>query len=589
MMKKIIVCLVLFINAFYSQSQVKIWGIKNDKEFLILQDKAKFFVNSNVDSASFYIKKMEASRNTIYRASGLATHSYILAKQNKFGDAEVKYSTAIQLISKSPASFIKSQTESYIYNVSGLVDWMNQKLPNALDKFFIAKKIAIKNSDVVQINKINLNIANIKRDIGNFKEAISNYKESDRIIDRNKNLYSKFDFLQNKANLNFNLGICYERSFSKDRNNMTLLDSAYFFYNKAKLYSVDNLSINLNVLNNLGNIHFFKGEYVAAEKNYIASSSLAKQSNSMKEYYSALYNLGLVNYIAKKYDKALIYFTKVDSIYKISNFGKKEYIDSNYKQAKIFEIKKDYESALQHSRVYTENFEADQGTENNNIIEANFKLTDLDIKKEMIELQSKYKNRIFYKNLFFAFLLVVIFVLIVLYVRKYRSKKIIEERMEIVLNEIEHNRNLNKQMQVFVDTDVNEAVNNKVKVNPQLISLESENEILNKLKDLEEKKIYLNQNFTQQQVAKKIKTNTTYLSYVVNKHYGKSFGGYYNELRINYIINEIINNSKFREYTTQAIAESAGFKNADSFTTSFKKKTGLTPFQFINEIKKREL
>jgi AraC-like DNA-binding protein len=55
------------------------------------------------------------------------------------------------------------------------------------------------------------------------------------------------------------------------------------------------------------------------------------------------------------------------------------------------------------------------------------------------------------------------------------------------------------------------------------------------------------------------------------------------------VINEIINNKKYREYTTLAIAESAGFKNADSFTSSFKKKTGITPFNFINEIKKREL
>ncbi|MDI9310577.1 MAG: AraC family transcriptional regulator [Limnohabitans sp.] len=585
-MKKFIACLVLFLICFQSISQVNTFKTITEKDFLKLQEKAKSFLNSDVDSAFFYVKILENSHNDIYKASGFVTHSYILAKQNKFADAEIKCSTAIKLISNASASPIKSQTESYIYNVSGLVDWMNQKLPNALDKFFMAKKIAIKNGDIVQINKINLNIANIKRDIGNFKEAISNYKESDQIIDKNKNLYSKFDFLQNKANLNFNLGICYERFFAKNRNKNVLLDSAYFFYSKAQLYSDDNLSINLNVLNNLGNIHFFKGEYVAAEKNYMASSSLAKQSNSIKEYYSALYNLGLVNYITKNYDKALIYFARVDSIYKLSNSGKREFVDSNYKQAKIFESRKDYEKALHHSQIYTENFEKDQGTANNNIVEANFKLTNEDIKKEMILLQNKYRNRVFYQNAFFGFMLLVIIVLMVLYIRKYRSKKVIEKKMEIILNEIERNSVVMNNADVSIDET--EAESDKDKVGSQLISIESESEILNKLRDLEEKKFYLNQNFTQQQVAKKIKTNTTYLSYVVNKHFGKSFGGYYNELRINYIINEIVNNSKFREYTTQAIAESAGFKNADSFTTSFKKKTGLTPFQFINEIKKRE-
>ncbi len=113
--------------------------------------------------------------------------------------------------------------------------------------------------------------------------------------------------------------------------------------------------------------------------------------------------------------------------------------------------------------------------------------------------------------------------------------------------------------------------------------------ILMKLEKLEAEKYYLKPDFTQQEVAKKIKTNTTYLSYIVNKNYNKTFSAHYNELRINYVINEMINNKKYREYSTLAIAESAGFKNADSFTSSFKKKTGITPFTFINEIKKREL
>jgi AraC-like DNA-binding protein len=119
-----------------------------------------------------------------------------------------------------------------------------------------------------------------------------------------------------------------------------------------------------------------------------------------------------------------------------------------------------------------------------------------------------------------------------------------------------------------------------------VISSENEEAILSKLQELEKKNEYLRIDFNQQYVAKKIKSNTSYLSFVVNKHYGKSFSNYYTEKRINYAINKIVNDSKFREYTTQAIAESVGFKNADSFATSFKKKTGVTPFQFITEVKK---
>jgi len=37
---------------------------------------------------------------------------------------------------------------------------------------------------------------------------------------------------------------------------------------------------------------------------------------------------------------------------------------------------------------------------------------------------------------------------------------------------------------------------------------------------------------------------------------------------------------QYREYSTQAVAESVGYKNAVSFTKSFKRKTGMTPFQY---------
>ena len=65
-----------------------------------------------------------------------------------------------------------------------------------------------------------------------------------------------------------------------------------------------------------------------------------------------------------------------------------------------------------------------------------------------------------------------------------------------------------------------------------------------------------------------------------------SFNDYTNELRINYIIEALSNNKKVRSYTTQAIGELAGYKNAKSFTRIFKKHVGITPYQFIEKIDK---
>ena len=64
-----------------------------------------------------------------------------------------------------------------------------------------------------------------------------------------------------------------------------------------------------------------------------------------------------------------------------------------------------------------------------------------------------------------------------------------------------------------------------------------------------------------------------------------SFNDYTNELRISYLINEIINDKKIRNYTVQALAEFVGYKNGTSFSKIFKEKTGVTPFQFIEKLK----
>ena len=109
-------------------------------------------------------------------------------------------------------------------------------------------------------------------------------------------------------------------------------------------------------------------------------------------------------------------------------------------------------------------------------------------------------------------------------------------------------------------------------------------EILEKLIKLEEKKQFLRQDFTLHNVAKKLKTNTAYLSKIINSELGKSFSTYANELRINYIILELKNTAKLRSYSINAIAEEIGYKSPESFTKYFKAATGISPSVYIKKI-----
>ncbi|MFB3385985.1 helix-turn-helix domain-containing protein [Flavobacterium sp. LAR06] len=121
--------------------------------------------------------------------------------------------------------------------------------------------------------------------------------------------------------------------------------------------------------------------------------------------------------------------------------------------------------------------------------------------------------------------------------------------------------------------------------NPQFVIKDTTRiEILDKLIKLEEKRLFLRQDFTLHNVAKRLKTNTAYLSKIVNNELGKNFSTYITELRINYIIIELKNNAKLRSYSINAIAEEIGYKSPESFTKYFKIATGISPSVYIKKI-----
>ncbi|WAC01021.1 helix-turn-helix domain-containing protein [Lacinutrix neustonica] len=118
-----------------------------------------------------------------------------------------------------------------------------------------------------------------------------------------------------------------------------------------------------------------------------------------------------------------------------------------------------------------------------------------------------------------------------------------------------------------------------------IIDDEKVNEILVKLKNLEDQQYFLRQDCTLHNMAKRLKTNTSYLSKVVNNHLNKTFSTYINELRINYAIIELKKNKQLRAYSTKAIAQELGYKKANSFSKYFKEATGITPAVYIKNIK----
>ncbi|OAD90740.1 hypothetical protein A7A78_14330 [Aequorivita soesokkakensis] len=121
----------------------------------------------------------------------------------------------------------------------------------------------------------------------------------------------------------------------------------------------------------------------------------------------------------------------------------------------------------------------------------------------------------------------------------------------------------------------------------QSIPISVEEEILEKLKKFENSQRFTNQKLSISTLAVQLKTNTTYLSEIINRHKGKNFNTYINELRITYICELILQNPEYLNYKISYLAEASGFKSHSVFATVFKNITGISPSSFLREAKKR--
>lgn len=566
--------------------------VLSNKEYLILQDKVKALGNSNIDSAFIVANRIEKSNNPLHKAFAIGIKSYLFQINGDSINSKYSYKLALNYLNKVPSGNEKTKLHAYLLSYGGLADWKRSNFGNALEKYQEGKKLSEKAGDLIQVVKFNNNIAFINSEVGNYKLAISACRESDKFTDNIEYLYSKDQFIRNKSNINFNLGTFYEGYYVDNKSKKYLLDSAEYYFKKTLKYSKDLNIIKINTKIHLGNIYYQKNDLIKAKHAYEEVLFIAKdEENLAKEYYGTVYNLGDLCYTLKKYNEALLCFQKVDSIYEINKTDKLPFINSNYYQAKIYNIFKNADKASEHSRIYIDNFEKNGAKLNDETFKVNLKLNHAIVKNEMIDIQNKYKFQMLSRNFLVGFLIV--FIIAVFFIKNKMDKKKADQKVNAIIEEYKLNQD-NIITELSGERGISGIEGNNIlyqsKKEPFSINMdeEKEKEIINKLVVLENKLYYLKPDFTQQAVAKKIKTNTTYLSYVVNKKFNKTFSEYSNELKINYAINEMLSNPIYRKYSTQAIAESVGFKNAVSFTKSFNKRTGVTPVQFVKRLEIQE-
>lgn len=98
---------------------------------------------------------------------------------------------------------------------------------------------------------------------------------------------------------------------------------------------------------------------------------------------------------------------------------------------------------------------------------------------------------------------------------------------------------------------------------------------------LTNQRVYIEPELTLTELAKKMGTNASLLSKVINTRYGMSFNDLINKLRVEEAI-RLIGETKYKNLNLLAVAFDAGFNSKSTFNRAFKKMTGKNPKHYLS-------
>jgi AraC-like DNA-binding protein len=286
----------------------------------------------------------------------------------------------------------------------------------------------------------------------------------------------------------------------------------------------------------------------------------------------AYFYLGKTYLKTERPTKAIDYLKKVDTIFLNINYlfpetrAAYELLIDHYKQKKDLSKQLLYiERLLQvDSIIY------DKGLYLMKHISEDYNTPRLIADKQQV-IQSLEEDKQYYRlGIILAIVIAVITIGFLIY--QYVQRNLYQKRFEQLLQAQE-----DKKQHTIID--VSDQKKAALNIPEDIVAA-----VLEKLSDFKQKEAFLTSNITLQKLAKDFKTNHTYLSKIINMYEGKSFNAFINDLRISYTINRLQNDSVFRKYTIDAIAEESGFSNTRTFSRAFQRKTNLNPSYFIKNL-----
>lgn len=568
--KKRLLFLVLLISHFINAQNN--YGKNSDslssKSYDYLSQAAVRYGNDTVKSnryAKAWLEKAKSENNDFQLTHAYKAQINIVSKQFRllYTDSMLtaaKKSTDIELIGSA-------------YMTKGIVHFDRKEQMKALDNYLIADKYIAQTENQYLIYKLKYGIAQTKSYLGFYDEAISLFRECiDYFKEENDRAY---------LNSLHSLGLCYNRIGNYawcTITNQTGIDEGKRLNNlEMQPYFIHSEGINL----------CGKKSYQAAIAKLTAILPTIQNNKDFANVSVAYFYIGKSFWALNQKDKAVTYFKKEDDIFKKENYIRPDLREGYEKLIAYYKQKGDTKSQLYY---------IDQLLKVDNILGQNYKyllkkvVKEYDT-KELLKSKQEIENAMTFRT-FVAFGIISILISIIAFLiyKHFKNKRLFDEIMKrdtskpaIIETSIEP-----PPFEEIIKNDNTTVINseNTDKQNNQEISPDIETGILTKLEKFEQSKKYLEKDMTLSKMAVFLNTNTKYVTKIIAKHRGKGTIDYITDLKINYIIEILKKETKYRNYTHKALGEEAGFGSTQNFTRAFKERNGISPTYFIYKLKK---
>lgn len=437
------------------------------------------------------------------------------------------------------------------YMKKGIVHYYRKEHIKALNNYILADKYISNSEDKYSQYYLKYLIAQTKQYLGFYDEAIFLYKKCME--------YYKVENDRGYLNSLHSLGLCYNGignyELCSEINNLGLTTGKEF----------ENLDMASYFIHSEGVNQYFKRNYIESVKKLNQALPAIINNQDFANETVAYFYIGKSYWAQKNQEKAITYFKKVDEAFEKHNYIRPDLREGYELLIEYYENRNDNKLQLYYINRL---LKIDQ------VLNDNYKYLSAKIHKEydtkkLLEAKQDIEGTMQYRTVVGSIIILIMALgIMFLIYRHSKNKKRFEElmnrKLEGIKVQILHNTNNEKELDI----------------NPEVV-----NAVLKNLEKFERKKKYLEKDMNLVKLASLLNTNTKYVSKIIAKYREKGTIEYISDLKIDHILEQLKNESKYRNYTNKALGEEVGFGSTQNFTRAFNNRTGISPTYFIYQLK----